>query len=113
MSYERVIPRDLFNDANLLKCLGRVYINIENKYENVSLDFGGEDFDICKVPATGETYSKNVMLYKGDTHIELFRPLNSREEWPLIAVDSETETEYSVFNPDGSFTKEFDEFLKS
>ncbi len=30
MAYLRVIPRDLFNEGNLLKCLGRIYINLES-----------------------------------------------------------------------------------
>jgi len=29
MSYTRVIPRDLFNEANLLKCYGQIYIEVE------------------------------------------------------------------------------------
>ena len=29
MSYPRVIPRDLFNEASLLKCYGQVYLKLE------------------------------------------------------------------------------------
>ncbi len=27
--YARVIPRDLFNEANLLKCFGNLYLRLE------------------------------------------------------------------------------------
>jgi hypothetical protein len=30
MGYTRVIPRDLFNEANLLKCIGGLYIALEH-----------------------------------------------------------------------------------
>ena len=29
MTYRRVIPRDLFNEGNLLKCLGKLYVQAE------------------------------------------------------------------------------------
>lgn len=28
-NYERVVPRDLFNEANLLKCIGKLVLEIE------------------------------------------------------------------------------------
>ncbi len=30
MTYKRVIPRDLFNEANLLKCYGALWIALDN-----------------------------------------------------------------------------------
>lgn len=33
MTYRRVIPRDLFNEADLLKCLGRLYIDGGDRVE--------------------------------------------------------------------------------
>ncbi len=42
MPYHRVLPRDLFNDANLLKCMGRLIMLIDDlRMENVSYTYHG------------------------------------------------------------------------
>lgn len=32
MKYNRVLPRDAFNDANLLKCIAKLTMDIEDGY---------------------------------------------------------------------------------
>lgn len=112
MSYIRVIPRDLFNEANLLKCYGRIWINLEtaNLY-GVELVHDGDAFDIQQDESSGATYVSNVRLIVRDKVIALRRGLNSRECWPLVAV-LEDEEEIPVFLDDGSFSPEMLEFLK-
>ena len=38
MSYARVIPRDLFNEANLLKCLGKVALILMDRPSDAEFD---------------------------------------------------------------------------
>lgn len=108
MTYMRVIPRDLFNEANLLKCLGRIYINLENLCDcKVTLESDGRAFQIDQSQSSGAINCANVKLSNG---IDFFRPLNSRDPWPLYA--NLPDDECAVFNDDGTFTAEFLRLLK-
>lgn len=102
MSYDRVIPRDLFNEANLLKCYGKLYIELEKLgLEHILLHHNKEQlFNVCQDESG--CLSINDIYIKD---IELFRPLNSREEWPLYAMYKDIE--YEVFTDEGTFTTNF------
>jgi hypothetical protein len=67
MSYIRVIPRDLFNESGLLKCIGRIYINLENTpghSADLREEFAsGEAFKVRQSPDDGSIYISNVSLY--------------------------------------------------
>ena len=106
MTYQRVIPRDLFNEANLLKCYGRIYINLEvTNAPGVVLEHVGGPFVVIADYYSGDLSVENVKLLINGTELKLFRPLNSREEWPLY-FRNKLDEEVSVFNKDGSFTSE-------
>lgn len=111
MSYLRVIPRDLFNESNLLKCYGQIYLNLERVRADAHLD-GGYDASPFEVLQNedGETWLGNIALIVRGYELTLRRPLNSRESWPLWAYPDE-DTEIPVFNADGSFTVEMLAFL--
>mgnify|MGYP001288824139 FL=1 len=113
MSYTRIIPRDLFNEANLLKCYGKLFINLENTNSNYYLDHDLEQFDIHQFIDDGSLWIKNVTLKHKFTQkpVKLFRPLNSRLEWPLVAVSNDNEEIY-VFNEDGNFSEDMIKLLK-
>ena len=107
MTYKRVIPRDLFNEANLLKCYGRLFINLETAcLSGVELDHDGRAFDVQQDPSSGGLFVSNVVLKVAGKPCRLHRPLNSREPWPLYLTDDADE-EFAVFNEDGTFTEEF------
>ncbi|MBU9199912.1 hypothetical protein KTD31_00665 [Burkholderia multivorans] len=112
MSYSRVIPRDLFNEANLLKCYGRLYLNLEKAgAPAVELVHDGEAFDVQQDDSSGAIFVANVKLKVRGVACKMYRPLNSREAWPLyLALDDDSEIE--VFNEDGDFSVEMLEFLK-
>lgn len=106
MSYRRTIPRDLFNEANLLKCLGRIYINLETAdLPGAELVHDGGAFDVQQ-DISGELSVSNVVLQIGNETCRFFRPLNSREAWPLCFLDEEGET-VLVFDEQGAFSDEF------
>ena len=119
MSYSRVIPRDLFNEASLLKMMGRIYILLDKStFPNATLEecFSEprEPFDIRQNEHDGSIYVYNLALMVRGQRCELERPLNSREPWPLWlnAVDSEPLDEpISVFTSDGEFSPEMVAFL--
>lgn len=113
MSYQRVIPRDLFNEANLLKCYGKLWIELDRlNLPGVSLtqDEEGAAFDIWQNPDDGAITLLSVLLLVRGEEVPLWRPLNSREPWPLYALVGDTEL--AVFNDDGTLSSDMVDFLK-
>lgn len=114
MNYIRVIPRDLFNEASLLKCYGKLYLNLEHyphaKAELNYLNDGDvSGFGIWQNEATGGLTITNIELVVRGNSYPLERPLNSRRPYPLyVTVDDEA---ISVFDDDGGFTEEMEAFL--
>lgn len=112
MSYIRVIPRDLFNEANLLKCYGRLYICLERDFGEL-VHMGGEDglerFDIVQRTDDGWTYIANIPLTVRGVSYRLVRPLNSREPWPLYAeeIGNPDADPIEVFDADGELSQAF------
>jgi hypothetical protein len=107
MSYTRVIPRDLFNEASLLKCLGRLSLRLlDYPIEGVSLelDHPASGFNIIQDPNDGSIFVSNLWLVKSGKFL-LFRPLNDRSKWPLYVTL--LEDDLRVFNEDGSLSEEF------
>lgn len=114
MSYYRVIPRDLFNEGNLLKCLGQVYLQLEYlNLPDVSLAHASSryGFPIEQDQNDGSITVTNVMLSKDGELYSFRRPLNSREPYPLWLVHPDDE-DIAVFNDDGTFTEEMLAFLR-
>jgi len=110
MSYQRVIPRDLFNESSLLKCYGQIYINLEKMgldnllvYSDLSTT---EGFGIVEDDSDGSTHIKNINLIVKGEPVIFWRPLNSRDPFPLYANHYDAEN-IDVFNDDGSFSQEF------
>lgn len=105
MSYVRVIPRDLFNEGDLLKCLGRLYIATEG-FHNVELVHDNEAFDIGQDQSDGSVRVGNVGLFIDDVQYDVYRPLNSRQPWPLYLETHDGE-ELLVFDEVGELSMAF------
>jgi hypothetical protein len=124
MSYTRVIPRDLFNEANLLKCLGQLYLKLEQGWQQIAeLEYDSEQvegFDIQQSSDDGHLFVDNVRLkllrskINGGLpwHYILFRPLNSRDPYPLYLNPSWDSEPIPVFNDAGELSTEMVELLK-
>ena len=107
MSHVRVIPRDLFNDANLLKCLGQVFLNLETaNLSGVELEHDGAAFRIVQSAGDGSTWVENVRLNVRGQDVIMFRPLNSRRPWPLY-ISVVNDDDIPVLDDDGNFSREF------
>lgn len=112
MTYLRVIPRDLFNEADLLKCLGRLWILLDGLppghhagFGRCDLDYDGAPFHIEQDPADGSISVENLLFRINGNRWRLRRPLNSRAPWPLYA--DRHDEEVSVFTESGELTAEF------
>lgn len=111
MSYLRVIPRDLFNEASLLKCLGKLALQLEDNYRHrdVHLEDFGQAFAIEQNPDDGSIHVANLPFMVDGVQYNLYRPLNSREDWPLwLSTDAE---DIPVFDNFGGLSPEFKGFL--
>jgi hypothetical protein len=108
MTYQRVIPRDLFNEANLLKCYGQLWLKLE-MYGNqgASLEHYGNFFITEQDSDDGSLSIYNIRLIIGSETFRLRRPLNSREPWPLYCYLQEAAEELAIFTDDGELTEEF------
>lgn len=107
MSYTRVLPRDLFNEANLPKVYGRLWILTEN---NPTAGFREESapwFDIVQNEASGGLTVSNLTFQVRGATCGLERPMNSREAFPLyLTIEDDPDFEIAVFDDHGDFTPE-------
>lgn len=89
MSYTRVLPRDLFNESKLLKCLGQLSLLIhEGKgirwpLELRHTDYPCEGFDIEQNQDDGGLFCRNLWLYVGESPVRLYSAYNSKYPYPL------------------------------
>jgi hypothetical protein len=101
MSYHRVLPRDAFNEANLLKCVGRLTLLIEDRLaEGWEYSFDGDSFDIQMDGSDGSISVANIQFKFNGEPVKVFRPMNARDSWPMF-VSTETGDEFQLFNQDG------------
>jgi hypothetical protein len=104
MSYPRVIPKDLFNEAKLLKCIGRFALKIHNceiSGVNMTIEDNEEYFKIEQNPLTAELYISNLFISDKDgEEIYLYTKYNSKENYPLLMFYKKNE--YYVFDETGN-----------
>jgi hypothetical protein len=112
MSYLRVIPRDLFNEANLLKCYGTLWIAIEGHRQAKFSQECMDSFPIVMRDDDGSLCIDGLFLDVGEAQYRLTRPCNSREPFPLYAERVEFWADpVAVFNPDGTLSDEFTKLI--
>ena len=110
-NYTRVLPRDLFNEGNLVTNYGRLWILLEETSGH-NAAIVQEDvpfFDIKQNEATGGIFIANLTFTIDGMAYRLERPLNSREKWPLMVVENDDDPDFEevcIFDDDGNFTPE-------
>jgi hypothetical protein len=104
----RVIPRDLFNEANLLKCLGKFWIETERfQPERIIIEHDTDPFDVQQNEDSGSIYVSNILITIRGKRYNASRPLNSRSPWPLYLENADgTGETIAVFTDDGKLTAE-------
>lgn len=107
--YVRVLPRDLFNEAKLLECLGLLALHIhDNVIQGLRLEFDDEPFSV-DLSEAGELYCANIKFWIGSRPISFYTPYNDKSSFPLqFCFDDEIG---AVFNDDGSYSGEFKSIL--
>jgi len=113
MTYQRVIPRDLFNEADLLKCLGKFYIMAEHR-PIVRILHSGHTFNIVQNSDDGSIYCDNICVIIGRKTYDHFRPLNSRSPWPLylrLRNDPDAD-DFRVFDDEGNLSDDVKRLLQ-
>ena len=104
--YMRTLPRDLFNEASLLKCLGHLWIQLDETHGH-GARFVTEtvaDFDVVQEESSGGIRAAGVIFAVGDRTYELTRPLNSRAAWPLYVEGGDDDPDFdpvAVFDDEG------------
>lgn len=103
--YLRVVPRDLFNEASLLKCYGRLALELEgHALPGVQMKPGQMiAFVVQQDQSSGDISCRNIWVEAGERIIFFRRPLNARDPWPLWTADGETE----VFTEEGKLSPAF------
>lgn len=112
-NYDRVIPRDLFNEAKLLKCIGQLCLLIhdrENTPTEMSFEHNGEPFEIELLPEGSLTIT-NIKITIKEIECIFKTTYNSKSNYPLIVAHGYDE--YPVFNDLGQFDEEFIEFCNN
>lgn len=103
--YQRVIPRDLFNESKLLKCLGRLSLLVHEGKIPFPIEIEHTDshkgFEI-KQTIDGDIYVSNLYITINGRGVTLFTPLNNTGVYPLMTEDLDW-----VFNEDGTFSNAF------
>lgn len=112
MAYTRVIPRDLFNESKLLKCLARLSLLIHDGMADgrlcLKLYDAEQGFKIEQDAGSGDLYCVNLVLTIGREEIGLASVYNSKAAYPLMFNDRTG----PVFDKDGAFADEFLDWLE-
>jgi hypothetical protein len=121
LAYLRVLPRDLFNEAKLLKCLGQLALilhdhegqfNVELIHRKPELGFIIDQHS----DNDGSLYCRNLKLRFCRTRriIELSTVYNSKAPYPFCFENTRGKDVDmgDVFNDDGTFSTEFLELIK-
>lgn len=115
MSYTRVIPRDLFNEAKLIKCLGQLALHIHDGDSGLRLNLSHDEpesgFRIDQNRSDASLYCENLELTCGFRLVGLRLPYNSRDAYPLQFWADDIEGR--VFDDDGAFSAEFRAAIES
>lgn len=114
MTYMRVIPRDLFNESKLLKCLGQLSLIAHDgldcrrqRVERLIVEFEegleGDPFMIEQNEMSGALYCRTLRVEVNGRLVSVASTYNSKSPFPLCFGDNEE----PVFNDDGSLSDEF------
>lgn len=106
MLYYRVLPRDLFNEAKLLKCIGHLVLKIHDHMAPNGLRFehDGEPFEIALID-DGHLTVTNIVFAIGDTFLLFKTAYNSKAPYPLLCEHDNIE--WNVFLDSGEFDQAF------
>lgn len=107
MSYVRVLPRDAFNEAKLLKCVAKLTLLIEdrmNVMKGWAYSYDGAPFDIQQDESDGSIEVANIEFLKDGKIVHVFTPINSKRPWPACALGAGYDFD-ALFDDDGNIAQ--------
>lgn len=112
--YTRVIPRDLFNESKLLKCLGQLTLKIhDGKAPGLTVEDEGDEFDVRQEPSDGTLYVANLKFQLHGEEVDFRSRYNSKAAYPLdYHGPGSSDDPTQVFGDEGEFTPEFAAILQ-
>lgn len=112
-NYKRVIPRDLFNEAKLLKCVAFISLLIHDekiKGLNVNHEYSSKGFEIIQDDSDGSISIENLHFFDGNgTPAYFSTTMNDKSNFPLV-LDYKGE-QYFPFNEEGKYQLDKAKFL--
>lgn len=109
MSYERVLPRDFYNESKLLKCMGHLHIMAQSVKcpdgITITIKENGQPFNIERDESSGDIYVSNYKTKVNGNLVRFESNLNSQRAYPLSCYYNNTL--YAVFEDNGEFDSEF------
>ena len=112
--YKRVVPRDLFNEANYIKCIGQLALikhdnEINSKLFELKTNLYEEFGSNLTINLDGDLFDLNTSLIIKNQDYTVYRSANSRNNFPIYISD-EKEGLINIFNEYGALDLEFIEF---
>lgn len=108
--HNRVIPRDFFNEAKLLKCMGVLSLAILDcavpKGVRIVIEESGEPFEVA-LSDDGMLFLSNYETFVNGQPVTFGTRYNSKRNFPFFCVDPDSGEETDVFDEDGKFAGEF------
>lgn len=111
-TYTRVIPRDFFNEAKLLKCMGQLALKILDAQTpcKIIIEDSGDPFRI-ELTDCGSLYVANYPILVKDVPVLFKTTYNSKSAFPFYC--EHYYTDYRVFDESGNWDEEFLSFIKT
>ena len=101
-NYKRVLPRDAFNEAKLLKCIGKLTMMIEDgELPAWHYHYDGDALNIVQDESDGSISVANITFWRNKKQVHVMTPLNSKDIWPAIMMDNDEE--YYLFGENGNY----------
>jgi hypothetical protein len=111
--YNRVIPRDLFNEAKLFKCIGRLVLLIHDgkTINGMTFTHDGTPFVVGQYDEDGSLTIINIHFKVKRQKLQFKTTYNSKNNYPLYLYYDYVD--YQVFDESGEYTEEFTNFINS
>lgn len=111
--YERVVPRDFFNEAKLLKCMGRLALLVLDRTVpnglNIEIEESGEPFEIDLTDGS-ELFVANYPVTVNGYEAFFFTAYNSKAAYPFYCRINDID--YEVFTDSGDWHPDFIQLSK-
>lgn len=78
-TYRRVLQRDAFNEAKLLKCIGKLTLMIEDGIlPDWHYHYDGDDFNMLQDESDGSISVSNIKFWHKKKKVRMFTSMNRK-----------------------------------